>query len=70
MTKKGKSRTQKRLAAPKYWPIKRKAKKFTVASLPAPHPTKDSLPLLIIVRDILKLAETSKEAKYINVRSS
>jgi small subunit ribosomal protein S4e len=65
MTTKGKKRSQKRLAAPKYWPIKRKENKFTVASLPGPHSTQESLPLLIIIRDLLKLCKTAKEAKYI-----
>ncbi|MBD3228862.1 MAG: 30S ribosomal protein S4e [Candidatus Lokiarchaeota archaeon] len=65
MTRKGKRKTQKRLAAPKYWPINRKESKFTVASLPGPHPTENAIPLMIIIRDILKLCKTRKEANYI-----
>ncbi|TFF88636.1 MAG: 30S ribosomal protein S4e, partial [Promethearchaeota archaeon] len=65
MTRKGKRKSQKRLAAPKYWPINRKEAKFTVASLPGPHSTQDSIPLMIIIRDILKLCKTRKEANYI-----
>ncbi|MHA1268741.1 MAG: 30S ribosomal protein S4e [Candidatus Helarchaeota archaeon] len=65
MTRKGKSRHQKRLAAPKYWPIKRKEHKFTVASVPGPHAKEYSLPLLIAIREILKICETRKEAIYI-----
>ena len=65
MTRKGKSRIQKRLAAPRYWPIKRKEHVFTVASIPGPHAIKDSLPLLIIIRDILQMCKTRREAKYI-----
>ncbi len=54
----------KRLTAPKWWPIERKTKKFTVAPR-GPHPKNLSLPLLILIRDVFKLAETGKEAKSI-----
>lgn len=54
----------KRLASPEWWRIERKTKKFTIAPR-GPHCIKDSIPLGIIIRDILKLAETSKEAKSI-----
>ncbi|NIM47290.1 MAG: 30S ribosomal protein S4e [Candidatus Aenigmarchaeota archaeon] len=54
----------KRLAAPKWWPIERKTKKFTVVSR-GPHPKDLSLPLLILIRDVFKLAETGKESKSI-----
>jgi small subunit ribosomal protein S4e len=54
----------KRLAAPKWWPIEKKAKKFVVSPR-GPHPKESSLPLLVFVRDVLKVAENSKEAKSI-----
>ena len=54
----------KRLAAPKWWPIKRKEKKFVISPRGA-HPKDFSLPLIVLVRDILKLAESSREAKAI-----
>jgi len=54
----------KRLAAPKWWPIKRKVKKFIVSPR-GPHPKDFSLPLLVLIRDVFKLAETNKEAKKI-----
>lgn len=54
----------KRLAAPRWWPIERKVKKFIVAPR-GPHSKELSLPLLVIIRDILKLAETGKEAATI-----
>lgn len=54
----------KRLAAPKWWPIERKTKKFIVSPR-GPHPKKLSLPLLVIIRDVFKFAETKKEAKSI-----
>ena len=55
----------KRLLAPKFWKIPKKAFKWTVSPRPGPHKKFECIPLLIIVRDILKLAETGKEAKRI-----
>jgi small subunit ribosomal protein S4e len=54
----------KRLAAPRWWPIERKTKKF-ITSPRGPHPKKLSLPLLVLIRDVFKFAETKKEAKSI-----
>jgi small subunit ribosomal protein S4e len=55
----------KRLLAPKFWKVPKKIAKWTVAPRPGPHKKFESIPLQIIVRDILKLAETGKEAKSI-----
>lgn len=52
----------KRLAAPNWWPIERKAKKF-VFSPRGPYTLESSMPLAILVRGVLKLAETGREAK-------
>ncbi|MEM5872274.1 MAG: 30S ribosomal protein S4e [Candidatus Aenigmatarchaeota archaeon] len=54
----------KRLASPKWWPIERKTKKFVVSPR-GPHKKELSLPLLVLIRDVLKLAETNREAKSI-----
>lgn len=54
----------KRLVAPKWWPIERKTKKFIVAPR-GPYPKEYSLPLLVLVRDVLKLVETEKEARSV-----
>lgn len=54
----------KRLAAPRWWPIKRKVKKFVVSPRGS-HPRDSSLPLLVLIRDVLKLAETGNEAKKV-----
>lgn len=54
----------KRLAAPKWWPIERKTNKFAVVPR-GPHAKEHSLPLIVLVRDVLKLAETAREAKQI-----
>ena len=53
----------KRLAAPAWWPIPRKAAKWTVKPSPGPHPITECIPLLIIVRDVLKYAKTAREAR-------
>lgn len=55
----------KRLLAPRFWQIPKKTFKWTVSPRPGPHKKFECIPLLIIVRDILKLAETGKEAKRI-----
>ena len=55
----------KRLLAPPFWRTPKKAYKWTVSPRPGPHRKFESIPLQILVRDILKLAETGKEAKTI-----
>lgn len=55
----------KRLLAPSFWKVPKKVRKWVVSPRPGPHPKFYSIPLLIIVRDILKLADTAKEAKKI-----
>ncbi len=63
MARMGGKRHLKRLAAPDFWPILRKEYKWTVKPSPGPHPIERCIPLLIIVRDILKYAETAREAR-------
>ena len=55
----------KRLKAPRTWRIERKVAKWTVKPSPGPHPIERSIPLLLVVRDFLKLADTGKEARKI-----
>ncbi len=63
----GGSRSIKGITAPQFWPIERKLRPWTPKPSPGPHKAEQSLPLLIVLRDILKYAETSKEAiKIIN----
>jgi small subunit ribosomal protein S4e len=54
----------KRIAAPKWWPIERKTKKFVIKPR-GPYLKESSLPLLVLVRDVLKIAENEKEASGI-----
>ena len=65
MGRKGPKRHLKRLPAPRFWPILRKEYTWTVRPLPGPHPIERCMPLLIIVRDVLKLAKTAREARII-----
>ena len=53
----------KRFKAPKSWPIHPKEDTWTVKPAPGTHAIEDSLPLLVIIRDILGLADNSREAK-------
>jgi len=65
MGRKGAQRHLKRLPAPKTFPISRKQEKFTIRSSPGPHKLNTSIPLLIIIRDILKHASNGREAKHL-----
>ncbi len=53
----------KRLAAPRTWMLKRKEYTWTVRPNPGPHSKEQSYPLLLVVRDMLGYANTSREAK-------
>ncbi|MEM1644289.1 MAG: 30S ribosomal protein S4e [Ignisphaera sp.] len=65
MAKKGGSSHLKRLAAPAFWPILRKEYKWITKPSPGPHPLERCIPLLVLIRDVLKLAENAREAKKI-----
>lgn len=55
----------KRYKAPENWPIHPKEYKWTVKTSPGSHALDKSIPLLIVVRDILKVADNAREAKII-----
>lgn len=55
----------KRFKAPKHWPIHPKENKWTIKPNAGPHAIEGSLPLLLIVRDILGVADNAREAKRI-----
>jgi len=61
----GSLRHLRREVAPPYWPILKKEYTWTVKPSPGPHPVRRSIPLGIIVRDILKYARTMREARRI-----
>jgi small subunit ribosomal protein S4e len=59
------SRHQKRVTIPVSWPISRKTHTWVAKSSPGPHSANESIPLLTVVRDLLKLADNAREAKRI-----
>lgn len=65
MAKKGGSRKLKRLAAPRTYKIPRKIYKWTVRTMPGPHPADSSIPVAVLLRDILGIAKNLREVKYI-----
>lgn len=65
MARKSGPRQLKREPAPGFWPIRRKERTWAANTRPGPHSREKSLPLVIIIRDILGYARTSKEATRI-----
>lgn len=55
---------QKRLSAPKTYKIPRKAFKWVVRVSPGPH-DKNAIPLAVVIRDLLQLSDTAREARKI-----
>lgn len=55
----------KRIAAPKKYHILRKASVYLMRTLPGAHTKEDSVPLAVLLRDLLKIVSTSLEAKRI-----
>lgn len=65
MAKRGGTRHLKRHASPRSWPIVRKGYTWVVKPSPGPHPKERSIPLLILIRDVLKFSENAREARKI-----
>jgi small subunit ribosomal protein S4e len=55
----------KRYSMPGFWPLARKAESYVTTPMPGPHQKNNCIPLRVVVRDSLKLAESSLEAKKI-----
>lgn len=54
---------QKRLAAPKAWPVDRKTETYTIKADAGPH-GEDGVPLVIVLRDVLDYVDSTREARY------
>jgi len=65
MGRKGMSKHIKREVSPVFWPIHRKTDVWAVHPSPGPHSAYRAIPLLVVVRDILKYASNSREAEII-----
>lgn len=63
MGRKGGSKHLKRLKAPDFWPIHTKRFTWAAKPKPGPHPRTRSIPLSMVLRDILHYAKTRHEAK-------
>ena len=55
----------KRYVMPKSWPLAVKEEKFVIRPMPGPHSLKKCLPLQVVLRNILGIAETAAEARQI-----
>ena len=64
VAKKGGSTRLKRLAAPITYKVPRKTGKWVVKVSPGPHPSWRAIPIAILLRDVLKIANTLREVKY------
>lgn len=59
------SKHMKRLASPRVWSIPKKNHIWAVKQSPGPHPIKRSIPLIIMIRDMLGYCDTSREGRRI-----
>ncbi len=62
------TRRLKRRAAPRTWPIPRKGTKWVQRPSPGPHAQDQSIPLAVVLRDLLHLVASAREARIV-VRS-
>lgn len=65
MGKKGGRNKIKRIAAPRSWDISRKSDRFVFKPVPGPHSISSAYPLGVVVRDLMSMAELSKELRFI-----
>ncbi|MGV9169746.1 MAG: 30S ribosomal protein S4e [Promethearchaeia archaeon] len=65
MVRRGQKKHQKRLPAPKNWPIPRKETKFVARVIPGPHPKEHCLTLTLLLREVLEYAQNMREVKAI-----
>lgn len=59
------SRHQKRVTVPVSWPISRKTHAWVAKTSPGPHSSEKSMPLVTVIRDLLKLTDNAREAKRV-----
>jgi small subunit ribosomal protein S4e len=56
---------QKRISVPKSWQISKKSNKWVTSTRPGPHNKQQSIPLSVVLRDMLGVVDTRAEAKRI-----
>jgi small subunit ribosomal protein S4e len=59
------TRRLKRRAAPRAWAVPRKGTKWIKRPAPGPHPQNESIPLLLVLRDVRHLATSAREARHL-----
>ena len=57
------SRHQKRVTVPVSWPISKKTHAWVAKTSPGPHSAANSMPLVMVIRDMLKLVDNAREAR-------
>jgi small subunit ribosomal protein S4e len=62
---KGPTKHLKRHKSPDFWPIHRKSGKWTFRTSSGPHGINTSLPITIVLRNVLGYAKSAKEAKML-----
>ncbi|MDI3541662.1 MAG: small subunit ribosomal protein S4e [Candidatus Methanomethylophilaceae archaeon] len=55
----------KRLNAPRTWPLERKVATWVTKQSPGPHSLENSIPAALLIRDVLSLCDTAREAEGI-----
>ena len=65
MGRKAGSKILKRSMAPNFWSLAKKQKRFVTRPHSGPHNLKSSMPLTVLLRDILNLTKTYNESKYV-----
>ena len=55
----------KRLAMPRSWPLPRKTSVLVTRHMPGAHSLEHCMPVSLVIRDVLGLAKTSREVRFI-----
>jgi len=55
----------KRRAAPRSWTVPRKGTKWLKRPAPGPHPQEQSIPLLLVLRDLRHIVSSTREARVL-----
>ncbi len=59
------TRRMKRRAAPRSWTVPRKGTKWIRRPSPGPHAQTESIPLVLVLRDVLRLVRNAREARIL-----
>jgi small subunit ribosomal protein S4e len=65
MAKKGGSSHMKKIASPRYVPVARKVNVWIIKPSPGPHSLSSSVSLGVVLRDIIRVADSTRETKKV-----